>query len=79
MNKETRQRLEELHCRLMEVSYELNEIAEAEQEKFDNAPENLQESERVQMWQECAEAITSICDDIDSAADELQDDVISVY
>lgn len=33
-------------------------IAEAEQEKYDNAPENLQETERVEQYQKNADTLT---------------------
>lgn len=79
MNKETRKRLESLKEQLDGIVSELNEIADAEEEKYENAPENLQTSERVGAWQECADQIRSICDDIENASDELESEVIDVY
>ena len=79
MNKETRTRLGQLHDRLKAIVSELTEIAAAEQAKFDNAPENLQDSERVQMWQDCAYFITWICNRLEDAANELENNIICVY
>ena len=79
MNKETRAQLEQYHNQIVDIISAIRQIGEDEQEKYDNAPENLQYSERVQMWQECADAISSVCDDLENATDSLMDDVISVY
>lgn len=79
MNKKTRAQLEQYHDQLVDIISAIRQIGEDEQEKYDNAPENLQNSERVQLWQECADAITSVSDDLENAADALMDDVISVY
>lgn len=79
MNKKSRAQLEAYHDQLSEIVDAIRAIGEEEQGKFDNAPENLQDSDRVQMWQECAEAIESVCDDLENAIDSLMDDVLSVY
>lgn len=79
MNKETRKRLESLKDELDVIVSELSEIADAEEEKYDNAPENLQSSDRVVAWQDCADQIRMICDDIENAADELESEVLNVF
>lgn len=79
MNKKNRAQLEQYHDQLVDIISAIRQIGEEEQEKYDNAPDNLQDSERVQMWQECADAIESVCDDLENATDALMDDVISVY
>lgn len=59
MNKQDREKLQDL---IDELSY----LQEAEQEKYDNAPENLQESERVDKFQENADQIQEAIDTLQS-------------
>ena len=63
MNKQDREKLQDL---IDELSY----IQEAEQEKYDNAPENLQESERVDKFQENADQIQEAIDTLQSVLEE---------
>ncbi len=46
---------------------ELESIMEEEQEKYDNAPENLQSTERVEKFQENAEQIQEAIDSLEVA------------
>jgi len=46
--------------RLQEAIDIISTIAEEEQEKYDNAPENLQDTERVDKFQEDADALQEI-------------------
>jgi hypothetical protein len=55
MNNEQRKKLQEA----MDI---LTEIQEQEQEKYDNAPESLQETERVQKYQEDADSLQEAID-----------------
>lgn len=48
----------------------ISEISEEEQEKYDNAPENLQETERVEKFQEDAEALQEIQSEIEEVLEE---------
>ena len=55
MNKQDREKLQQL-------SDELSYIQESEQEKYDNAPENLQGTERIEKFQENADSIQEAID-----------------
>lgn len=79
MNKQTRNQLEKYYDQLNEIVAAIREIGESEQEKYDNAPENLQDSDRVMAWCECAESIESVCDNFDYNIEQLMDEIISVY
>ena len=57
MNKEQRNKLQQA----MDI---LTEIQEQEQEKYDNAPEGLQDTERVQKYQEDADALQEAIDSL---------------
>jgi len=58
MNKKQRQKLEKIKEQLQEVQIE-------EQEKFDNAPENLMESEMYEKIQENADTLEEIIDNLE--------------
>lgn len=79
MNKLTRITLTQYRDQLIDIIDAIRQIGEQEQEKYDNAPENLQDSERVQAWQECASEIEQVCDDLENATDALMDNVLCVY
>lgn len=79
MNKQTRARLANYYDQLNEIVSAIREIGESEQEKYDNAPGNLINSYHVVAWMECADTIESICDDLDSAIEQIKDDILSVY
>lgn len=55
MNKQDREKLQDL---IDELSY----LQESEQEKYDNSPESLQDTERVEKFQENAEQIQEAID-----------------
>lgn len=63
--------LHALLCALGNVHSELQEIRDAEQEKFDNMPENLQDSDRGQRMQECIDAL-------DAAESSMQDGICAL-
>jgi hypothetical protein len=52
--------------RVAELSNEFREIADAEQGKFDNMPEGLQEGEKGQAISEAAEALGEVADHLES-------------
>ncbi len=79
MNKQTRAQLEGYYDQLNDIVTAIREIGESEQEKYDNAPENLQNSDRVLAWAECADSIDMVCDELESAIEQIMDDLISVY
>lgn len=69
MNKNDRKRLEGLLENATDLQMQVEEMAEAEQEKFDNMPEGLQDSDNGQAMQEAAEAL----DEAHTAAQECVD------
>ena len=66
MNKQQRKKLSDMLDEIAGYVSTLEEMAEEEQEKYDNLPEGLQDSERGQAIQEAA-------DNLQQAADDLQD------
>lgn len=68
MNKMNRKQLSALISRIETIHEELDEIKDCEEEKFDNMPENLQESDR-------GETLSEIIDFLDAAAEDLNDAV----
>ena len=66
MNKQQRKKLSDMLDEIAGYVSTLEEMAEEEQEKYDNMPESLQDSERGQAIQEAA-------DNLQQAADDLQD------
>ena len=71
MNKMNRKQLSDLISRIETIHKELDEIKDGEEEKFDNMPENLQESEK-------GEALSEIIDFLDSASESLNESVESI-
>lgn len=78
MNKAQRKRLEVIHDLIDGLVSEMSVIADQEKEKYNNAPENLQLSDRVVGWLECADEIHTICDDIGNALEKLMSEVIEI-
>jgi hypothetical protein len=66
MNKQQRKKLSDMLDEIAGYVSTLEEMAEEEQEKYDNMPDGLQDSERGQAIQEAA-------DNLQQAADDLQD------
>lgn len=71
MNKMNRKQLSDLISRIETIREELDEIKDGEEEKFDNMPENLQDSEK-------GEALSEIIDFLDSASESLNESVESI-
>lgn len=63
MNKQDREKLQEL-------TESLAYIQESEQEKYDNAPEGLQDCENVSKFQENADSIQEAIDILQGVLDE---------
>ena len=62
---------------LEEIAAALREISDSEQEKLDNLPESLQNSERGESFSNWVDALTELsdalgCEDIQSAIDSLE-------
>ena len=72
MNNSQRKRLEDAKS-ILEIVKDhveqakdiVNEVREQEQEKIDNAPDNLLQSERYQRIEECADLLDNVCDSLD--------------
>lgn len=73
MNNLQRKRIERLIEKLEAIRDEFYEMAEEEQEKFDNMPESLQDSERGEALQEGADNLQEQADAIDDAITNLQE------
>ncbi len=71
MKKEQKKRISNIIERLKGISAEIAAIADEQQEKFDNANEGLQATERFQLIQEEADTLYSIQSDIEEASDAL--------
>ena len=71
MNKMNRKQLSDLISRIETLHEELDEIKDGEEEKYDNMPENLQESDR-------GETLSDIIDCLDSAAEDLNNAVENI-
>lgn len=78
MNKEQRKLLEKLASHIEDVISDLEMIRDEEQEKVDNAPENLQYSARYEQMQDIADSIQLVIDALDNAVDELRTEVIDL-
>ena len=76
MNKTQKKKLERIASVLEDLMSDLYAISDEEREKYDNSPGNLQDSERVQRYQEIADTLDSIGLDIDCAVHELRVEVI---
>lgn len=87
MNAKTRRlmgtmstRLESIVSSIEELKTELEYIQEAEQEKYDNLPESLQETEMGNGLYESAETIEELVNRLSDSIDELYDissDIVS--
>ena len=71
MNKMNRKQLSDLISRIETIHEELDEIKDGEEEKIDNMPENLLDSEK-------GEALSEIIDFLDSATERLNECVESI-
>ena len=72
MNKARRKRLSEIIDQLTEIGSSLDELANEEQEAFDNMPESLQGSERGDFMSQVTDTFSEACSDIESIIDNLE-------
>ena len=73
MNQERRKLIRAQISALQDVEYVLTDVAEAEQEAFDNMPEGLQNSARGEAMQEVLNQLEEAMDSILSACDSLSE------
>lgn len=75
MNKQRKQRFEEVVGSLEEAKDILGDIQQEEQEAFDNLPEGLQVSERGEKMQEYIDLMDDCNDKIDDVIDFVHDEL----
>ncbi len=73
MNKQRKKKLEQLQARLVDLTQELQAMADEEQEYFDNIPEPLQMSDRAMMAEEAIEAMNNALEELGNVSSSLSD------
>ena len=71
MNKRRRTAIEKLICELEAWRDQIGEVAEEEQNAFDNLPESLQGSEQGELMEDNAYALQEAYDNIDNVIMDL--------
>lgn len=72
MNKNQRKQLSELLDEIESHVSTFEEMAEEEQEKYDNMPENMQDSERAEAFQGAVNNLQEAADSLQSWIDEVR-------
>ena len=73
MNAQGRKEIAKYVATLEEIKDKLETMRSEEEDKFDNMPEGLQESERGEAMQEAIENLESATDSLQEAIDTLED------
>lgn len=73
MNKNDRKQVSKWVEQLESIKSSIEEMQETEQDKFDNLPEGLQESERGEAIEEAVSQLEEAVDNINEAIDNLQE------
>ena len=73
MNAQGRKEIAKYIASLEDIKDKLDSMMDEEQDKFDNMPEGLQESERGEAMQEAIEQLGTACDNLDEAISALQE------
>ena len=73
MNKDDRKRLEKATALIEEARGIVEEVGQAERDKFDNLPEGIQESERGQKFDDNAEKLDEAGANLQECIDNLAD------
>lgn len=73
MNAERRKTLADLVERLSTIKSELETVAEAEREAFDNLPEGLQQGDNGLRMSDAADALDGVVTDLDTALDAINE------
>lgn len=73
MNAKRRKIRDEVIKQLEYTIETLNDLKSAEEDAYDNMPENLQESERGQRISDNVEALETIIDELENQKDELEE------
>ena len=77
MNQERRKLISAQIPALQDIEYALTDVAEAEQEAFDNMPEGLQNSARGEAMQEALNQLEEAMESIRNACDSLSESIRS--
>ena len=72
MNKKQRDRLNDLIGQVEGIAEEIMAMQEDEQDKYDNMPENLQDSERGEAFQEAADNLQDAADELSSWCEDIR-------
>ena len=78
MNKQRRSRIERVISMLSDAYEELVSIRDEEQEAFDNLPEWIQESERGQSIEDCANELDDAVSELDGLISTIND-ILDTY
>lgn len=74
MNNERRKTLRDLISKVLEeLSSEIQSVLDAEQEVYDNMPENFQQGERGEQSQAAIDAMQSAVDNLDDVRNSLEE------
>lgn len=73
MNKARRKILDQLTTELTDIRERLAEVCNEEQEAYDNLPEGLQASENGERAQTAADALSSACDELETALTSIDE------
>lgn len=73
MNKLGRKQIEAIISKLEDLRDEIETLKDEEQEKYDNLPESLQDSERGETFTDNVDNMETAYDDIDDAISNLQE------
>lgn len=73
MNTQGRKEIAKHIASLDEIKNRLKSMKDDEEEKFNNMPEGLQESERGEQMQMAIEQLEMACDNLDEAIDSLNE------
>ncbi len=72
MNKQQRKKLSDMLDEIEGYVSTLEEMSNEEQEKYDNMPEGLQDTERGQAIQDAADNLQQAADDLQNWVDEVR-------
>lgn len=73
MNAKDRKKVSEWIDTLIDMKAEIENMQEDQQEKYDNLPEGLQDSEKGEALEEAANTLEEVSDSVDSAIESLQE------
>ena len=79
MNKKQRQKLESIASIIEDAIADIEVIRDEEQEKLDNAPDNLNTSSLYEQIEEYIDTLDTVIDELDSTVNELRESVIDNY